>query len=432
MFFKKIFNNRVAKNASWIIISKIIQAILGLVVNMLTARFLGPMNYGIINYASSIVAFVIPVMNLGLSNILVQELLNNPEEEGKILGTSVLLSLISSTFCIGGILTYTFIVDVGEQLTNLVVGLYSIMLLVLAFELIQYWYQAKLLSKYMAIVSLVAFTVATAYKVVLLILKLGVPLFALSNSIDYLIIVFALFIIYKKKDGQNLAFSWPTAKRMLGKSKHYIISSMMVTIFAQTDKIMIKLIIDETAVGYYSAAVNCAGMTSFVFVAIIDSFRPIIYEHKKNGDEKNYEKNIERLYFVVIYLALLQSIAMTILAYYLIMILYGSDYLPSILALQIIVWYTTFSYMGAVRNIWILGENKQKYLWILNLGGAVINVVLNLFFIHLWGIYGAAIASLITQFFTNVIMNIIVWPLRHNNTLIIKGLNPSLLLDLFK
>lgn len=426
-----LFKNKIAKNASWIIASKIVQAVLGLIISMITARFLGPSNYGIINYAESIVAFVVPVMNLGLTNILVQELTLHPEEEGKIIGTSILLSSISSLFCIGGILTYTFLVDAGELTTNLVVGLYSIMLIAKAFELIQYWYQAKLMSKYMAVVSLIAYVLVSGYKAILLILKADVTLFAIANSIDYFLIALALFIIYKKLGGQKFSFSGTIGKRMFRKSRHFIVSSLMVTIFAQTDKIMLKLMINEEAVGYYSAAVKCAAITGFVFNAIIDSFRPVIYQRKKDGDEIGYEKNIERLYCVVIYLALAQSIVMTAFAKYIVGLLYGSAYSNSILALQIVVWYTTFSFIGAIRDVWILGEGKQNFLWILNFGGATINIVLNIVFINLWGIYGAALASLLTQIFTNVFMNVIIWPLRHNNILLLKGLNPKLIIGMF-
>jgi amidohydrolase len=47
-------------------------------------------------------------------------------------------------------------------------------------------------------------------------------------------------------------------------------------------------------------------------------------------------------------------------------------------------------------------------------------------------IEGAAFASLTTQIFTNIIMNIIVWPLRRNNILLVKGLNPKLLIEMIK
>ena len=138
------------------------------------------------------------------------------------------------------------------------------------------------------------------------------------------------------------------------------------------------------------------------------------------------------LYSVVIYLSLLQSIFMTLGAKLVIFILYGVDYFPAISSLRIIVWYTTFSYLGAVRNIWILANNQQKYLWIINLSGATANVVINAILIPIWGINGAAIASLFTQIFTNVIVGYIIAPIRENNRIMLHGLNPRILIELFK
>lgn len=429
---KSLLKNKIASNALWIIIGKISQSILALVITMLTARYLGPSNYGLIAYAASIVTFVVPIMNLGMSNILVQELTNYPEEEGKIIGSSILMSFISSLACIAGITVYTFFVDANEPTTNIVVILYSVLLIFQAFELTQYWFQAKLLSKYMAISSLVAYALISAYKILLLVGGADVYFFAISNAMEYCLVAVFLLIVYKKLGGQRLSFSKATAKRMFNSSKHYIVSGLMVTIFAQTDRIMLKLMMNEAAVGYYSAAVACTGWTAFAFAAIIDSMRPSIFADKKVGNTEGYERGIARTYCIIIYLALFQSIAMTIFARLIISLLYGESYSPSVSALQIVVWYTTFSYMGSVRNVWILGESKQKYLWILNLGGAVVNIGLNALLIPIWGINGAAFASLITQFFTNIIMNVIVWPLKYNNRLILKGLNPMLIISLFK
>jgi Na+-driven multidrug efflux pump len=85
--------------------------------------------------------------------------------------------------------------------------------------------------------------------------------------------------------------------------------------------------------------------------------------------------------------------------------------------------------MGSVRNVWILAEGKQRYLWIINLSGALTNVILNIVFIRLWGAEGAALASVITQMFTNFIIGLILKPIRHNNTLIIRSLHPKYLVD---
>ena len=423
--------NRVLKNASWIIGIQVVKSLLGLVISMLTARFLGPSNFGLINYAASIVAFVSPIMYLGLTGVLVQEIVNRPENEGKILGTAISLSFFSSLLCIGGVVAFVSIANRGERDTIIVCALYSILLIFQSLEMIVYWFQAKLLSKYSSLVSLIAYLIVSAYKIFLLAAKKSIYWFAVSNALDYMIIAVCLLIVYRKLGGQRLRFSFADAKRMLSKSRYYIISNMMITIFAQTDRIMLKLMIDDAATGYYSAAVTCAGMTGFIFSAIIDSFRPMIFDNKKT-DERQYENNICRLYSIIIYLSLLQSVVITVFSKLIIHILYGSAYDPSINALRLIVWYTTFSYLGSVRNIWILAEDKQKYLWIINLSGAAANVLLNYFLIPVMGIMGAALASLITQIFTNVIIGFIIKPIRYNNTLMFRALNPVYLKGIAK
>ena len=105
--------NKIVKNATWIIGCKIIKAILTVIVTMITARYLGPSNYGLISYAASIVTFVTPIMKLGLDSIIVHEIINNPDGEGKILGTTILANLISATLCIIGISSFVCIVNKG-------------------------------------------------------------------------------------------------------------------------------------------------------------------------------------------------------------------------------------------------------------------------------------------------------------------------------
>lgn len=416
--------NKVVKNASWLIGIQLVKAVLALVISMLTARFLGPSGFGLINYAASIVSFVAPIMYLGLTGVLVQELVTHPEREGEILGTSIFLTLISSLFCIGGVAAFVSIANFGERDTFLVCLLYSTLLIFQSLEIMIYWFQAKLLSKYSSMVALFAYLIISGYKIFLLATGKSVYWFAVSNALDYMVIAIGLTFVYRRMGGARLRFSTETAKNLLKKSRYYIIPDMMVAIFAQTDRIMLKLMIDDAATGYYSAAVACAGMTAFVFSAVIDSFRPMIFDDKKNNEEQ-YEKDVCRLYSIIIYLSLLQSVFITAFAGLIIRILYGVDYAPSVSALRLIVWYTTFSYVGSVRNIWILAESKQKYLWVINLTGAAANVVLNYFLIPVMGIMGAALASLITQIFTNVIIGFIIKPIRYNNRLMIRALNPA-------
>ena len=417
---------QVLSNAKWIIACKIIQSLLQLVIGMLSARYLGPSNYGLISYASSVVAFALPIMRLGLNSTLVHELVNAPEKEGEIMGTSLLMNLISGVLCIFGVTGFAAVANAGDTTTIIVCILYSLSLVFAALEMIQYWFQYKLQSKYTSLVMLGSYLVVSAYKIFLLVTGKSVFWFALTNSLDYGIIAVALIGIYFKLGAKKFRFSISMAKQMLKSSKHYILAALMVVVFQSTDHIMLTTIDGKMQNGYYAAAVTCAGVVQFVYSAIIDSYCPLILSNKKENSPE-YGENISRLYCIIIYMSIAQSIVFTLLAKPIISILYGSDYAPAISVLRILVWFLAFSYIGTVRNVWILAEQKQKYLWIINLTGAFFNIVLNAFMIPVWGANGAALASLLTQFFTNFILGFIFKPIRENNRLLLKGLNPVFL-----
>lgn len=417
-------NNRVIKNASWMIGCKIAQSVISLIIGMLTARYLGPSNYGLISYAASIAVFLLPLMQLGLSKTLVQEFIKRPDREGEVLGTALVFNVMSAVACMGGMYAFLSVANAGESTTILVGVLYSFSLLFQATEIVQYWFQAKLLSKYPSIASVISYTIVALYKVYLLVTGKSVIWFSVSSTLDYLLISVILLIVYKRMGNQKLKFSWRLGMEMLHSSKYYIVASMMVSVFQQTDRIMLKLMMNEAETGYYSSAITCVSVTAFVFAAIVDSMRPPILEAKHDGSDA-YEPRIIQLYSVITYASLIQSVFMVLLARPIVLILYGEQYLPSVTALRVAVWYVTFSNYGSVRNIWMLAENKQKYLWIINLSGALANVALNAALIPLFGAVGAAAASLVTQFFTNVVIGFILRPIRYNNRLMIRGLDPK-------
>ena len=420
--------NRTLKNASWIIICRIVQAILALIIGMITARYLGPSNYGLLNYAISVVAFSIPVMKLGLTSTLVQELVADPEHEGSTLGTSLVLSLMSATVCFAGVNVFVNLSNAGEQDTIIVCALYSTILFFQAFEVFIYWFQRHLIAKYSSIVALIAYVLVSIYKIYLLVTQKSIYWFSVANALDALIIAIGLVYMYKRKGGEKLRFNKERAKQLLSVSKYYIISDIMVVVFVQTDRVMLKMMLDNAATGYYSAAVTCAMVTQFVFAAIIDSMRPLIFESKIKSED-SYQLNLSRLFSIITYLSLIQSVVMTVFASIIIHILYGAQYAESISALQIVVWYTTFSYLGSARNIWILAEGKQKHLWKINLFGALANVALNAVLIPIMGVNGAALASLVTQFLTNVVTGYIFPPIRGVNSILIKGFNPKFFVE---
>ncbi len=424
-------SNKVLTNATWIIVCRVAQSVLSLVVSMLTARYLGPSNYGVINYAAAVVAFVIPIMQLGFRNTLVREFINKPQKEGEVLGTALVYNLISAILCVAGIVAFVSIANRGETETIIVCGLYSLNLIFQALEMVQYWYQSKLLSKYTSVISLFAYVVVSAYRIFLLVSGKNIYWFAVSQALDFMIIAVLLLFFYRKLSPQRLSFSFSTGKEMLSVSKHYIVSGMMVTVFGHIGSILLKFLMSDAAVGFYTAAVTCAGMTNFVFAAIIDSARPTVLS-SKTVDQSTFEKNVIRLYSIIIYTSFMQGVVLFIFAPLVVKILYGAQYMDTIAPLRVMAWYTLFSNLGTVRNVWILAEAKQRFLWIINLFGAITNILLNLLLIELIGITGAAWASVLTQFATNFLVAYFIKPVRYNNTLLLKALNPKYFAEMVK
>lgn len=414
-------------NAKWIIGCKIIQSVLQLIIGMISARYLGPSNYGLISYASSIVAFALPIMKLGLDSVLIHELIEAPDREGEIMGTSLFLNLISGTVCMGGTFILSWLINLGDIETVIVCLLYGTSIVFAALEMIIYWFQYKLLAKYSSIVTLIAYLFVSIYKIFLLATSKSVYWFALSHSIEYGIVGVLLLLLYKAHRGDTLSFSWSRAQKLLSHSKHYILAAIMIVIIQNTDRIMLTAMVGKAENGYYTAAITSVGITQFVFVAIIDSFRPLILSSKKSNNDE-YEHNISRLYGAIIYLSIAQSLAFTLLAPLIIALLYGKEYASAAQVLQILTWYCPFSFMGIIRNIWLLAEKKQKYLPLINFIGVLLNILLNAIAIPIWGACGAAVASLMTQAVMNFVLGFVLKPVRHNNVLMMRGLSIKYLL----
>jgi O-antigen/teichoic acid export membrane protein len=418
-----MLKNKTLINVGWIVIGRIIQAVLSLIIGVFTTRALGPANYGLINYAGSLVSFCVPIMQLGFDAILVQTFVEEPDCEGETLGTAFACNVCSGFLCIVGLSLFCLFIHTDEPTTILVCLLYSIRLIFQASENIQYWFQAKLMSKYYTIAMLAAYGVVSVYKVYLLFTHQSVYWFALSYALDHCLITVILYIAYRRLSTQPLRFSWKRFLRLLSRSRHYIVSALVIVLHQQMDKIMLKLIIDEVATGIYSAAVTCAGMIGFVYGAMIDSARPGILKSKLT-DQDQYEDKVSFLYGAVFYVAFLQTVVTLVCADLMVFVLFGEQYAESANVLRVCVLYISFSYFGSIRNVWLQAENKQKYLWLIDLFGSLMNIVLNFALIIPFGALGAALATVLTQFFTSVVLVFIMKPLRGNVKLFLQGLNP--------
>lgn len=419
---KRLFNGSIAHNAFWLIAARIYQMAVNLLVSMLTARWLGPSNYGLINYAASMTAMFTSLCTLGINSILVNELLKDETKQGEILGSAIGLRLLSSLLSVITIVALTAALNPREQTTILVVLVYSLSLTFQTVDSLNYWYQAKLRSKTTAIISAVGYTVTSVYRILLLVSRRSVIWFAASHLVEYGLVAVLLLSAYRadSEKTQKLRFSLRTGSSLLRKSYHFILSGVMVAVYGQMDRIMLKSMLDEAAVGYYSAALSVTNMWPFVLAAIIDSVKPSVLKQYHVNTEA-FERQLAQLYGIILYISFAAGAAITLLSKPIILILFGKSYLPARSVLCILCWDTAFAYLGVARSIWLVPQGKQKYEKYIAASGAVCNLALNGILIPVWGIGGAALATLLTQIITNFVVGFFFPEIRRNNFLILRG-----------
>lgn len=418
---KKMLKNAVVRNAGWMIAGKLIQMVISLFVGVITARYLGPNNYGLINYAGAYTAFFTSICTLGTNAILLKELVQNPEREGELLGSNLLMRGIASAMSAICIVAVVSLVDAGEKITILVTALCSLGLIFHIFDIYRIWFQAKLKSKYSAAITLIAYVVTAAYRIILLILKKSVVWFAFATSVDYICVAVLYIVCYYRNGGKKLSISLAAGKDMAKQGYHFILSGMMVAVYGQTDKLMLKQMLGETEVGYYATATALCTMWCFVLSAIIESFHPSIIATYKT-DKMQFDQRNKQLYAIVFYLSVFVSLCFCLFGDFAINLLYGKEFAPAVKPMRVATWYTAFSYLGVARNAWLVCEGKQRYLKYIYLAAAICNVLLNIPLISVWGATGAAVASLITQVLTSIVLPFLIKPLRPNSTLMLEAI----------
>ena len=390
------------RNAGWIIFEQIFQMVISLVVSILSARYLGPGNFGSLNYTASFVTFSLSIATLGMEGVVVKKLVDNPQQEGQYLGSCMLCRIIASILSMIAVTAAVAVLNTGDREKVILVMLQSFQLLFRAVQILDCWFQRHLKSRYTSIGKLIACLCVSAYKIFLLVTRRSIVWFAFSNALSDLVIALVLVGFYLKENTQKLRVQPGLGMEVLSESYHFILSGLMTAIYGQMDKIMLGQILSDTDVGYYTTATAICGMWIFVPMALINSFRPKILELKRRGDERQYLLRLKQVYAAVIWLSIAVSVVISLLAKWIVLVLYGEAYLGAVSALRIAIWFETFSMIGTARGIWILCEGKNRYVKYYLGIGALVNLLLNTLWIPVWGINGAALATLITQIVTSL------------------------------
>lgn len=390
-----------ASNTAWQIAQQIYSMFISLVIGAISARYLGPSNYGLLNYGTSLINLMTTLTALGLDEVVMNDLVRDVDSRNEIIGTALVMRLVASVCGIFAIMSIVMALEPNNKLLWTVTFLQSFQLIGNLYHVYNYWYQVELKSKFVSIAFIIGLTCASIWRVVMLIKNTDVRFFALTASIQSLVVLAVVIVCFKREAHMRLKWNCARAKSLLSRSYHFIISAIAIMIYMQMDKIMIGKMLGEEPLGYYSAASMVANLWLFVPRALINSARPIVLEGKSvesEGDESEYHNRLAKLVFGMILLGVMVGIAFTVFGKLIVMIMYGKKYAPAVPVLYILIWASGLAQLGSVNGIWIASEGYNKWLKYTTFFGAFVNLGLNYILIGKIGITGAAIATLVAQF----------------------------------
>lgn len=429
---KSIHNNlkqrpnfrRYFANTSWLFGEKMLRMVVGLFVGVWVARYLGPEQFGLFSYAQSFVGLFTAIATLGLDGIIVRELVKDESKRDVLLGTAFWLKLIGAIGVLFG-LAIAINFTSNDRYTNILVFIIASATIFQSFNVIDFYYQANVLSRYVVYANVMSLFLSSIIKIVLILYEAPLVTFAWTIVFDSVVLAvgFLYFYLHNHLSFRAWKFEKSVATSLLKDSWPLILSGIAISIYLKIGQVMIKEMQSAEQVGLYAAGAKLSEAWYFIPIAITSSVFPAIINAKKLSEALYYQR-LQKLYYLMVVLALTIALPTTFLAPWLIRTLYGSAFLPSAGVLCIHIWTGVFVFLGVASGNWFLVENyinKNLYRTVL---GMAINIVSNLILIPLYGIYGAAISALLGQLSADLLYDIFDKQTHPSLKMKIKALNP--------
>jgi len=416
--FRKYF-----ANTSWLMGERILRMAVSLFVGILVARYLGPERYGLLSYANSFVGIFIVLGTMGLDDIIVRELVKTPEQQEKILGSSFLLKLVGTLLMWMAILAAVPFTKNDFQ-TNILIIIIAFGAVFQAFNVIDFNFQAKVKSKFIVHAQFVQLIISSIVKIILVVNETPLIWFASVYCLDAIVLAMGLIFVYFY-NGNNIfhwKWSFETSKYLLRDSWPLMFAGVVVSVYMKIDQVMIKEMLGAKEVGLYAAAVKLSEAWYFLPLAITSSLFPAIINAKLYQKE-DYFQRLQKLYDLMVWASVAVALPTTILADWVILILYGTDFQEAADVLRIYIWGGVFVSLGIASSKWLVAENLQRYLFYGTALGALLNVGCNLWLIPIYGIKGAAFATLVAQGTVGFLSLSFFKKTRHNFLLAAKSLS---------
>lgn len=398
-------------NSGWLMFDKLVRVLLGLLVGAWVARYLGPESFGELAYVLAYIAFFQAIANLGADGIIVRDIARDKRAAPQVLGTAFILRLGVGLVCwlaaVGGMAWVNGIDDRSVALTALAGGA----LVFQAADTIDLWFQSQSQSRRTVVAKLLAYLISNGVKVGLILAQAPLLAFAAVMALDALLAATGLAVAYK---------SFPTAgrwqavadmaKAMLLESWPYMLSGVSIMIYMRIDQIMLKNMLGERELGMYAAMLPLSQVWHVIPMTLVASVAPFVAKKKSEG-EHAYLLTLGAIFRLVSAIAIVASLVTAICSGVAIKLLYGDAFSEASTILAIHVFTNVFISLGVAQGLWQINEALPRISLYKTIIGAIVSVFGNFLLIPKFGISGAAIVAVLTQFISAFASNLIFAPL---------------------
>ena len=397
---------KILKNVFWAVTGKVVTLLSTLVVGIFVARYLGPEQYGLMNYVISIVALFTAFATFGTTEIIIRELAKKELAKEIILGSAFAVRVVLAFVCLIAIGIYLAFSNETSE-TAIMILIYASSIFFSCFDVIRYYFTSIVENEYVVKSEIFRTLVGAIIKVVLLLCHASLIAFVIALAFDFLLLASGYTLAYRKKVDSIRKWRVSTnfIKALLSTSFPLLISSAAVIIYQRIDQVMIAKMLDNEAVGYFSTAASFIGIVTFIPAIMVQTTSPLLVGFWKN-DKKRYKKESQRIMNLTTWVTMIVSIIISLLSDPIIRYTYGTAYLASIPVLQILSFKAVGVALITIGGQLIIIENIHKWAFIRNLLSCVVCIISNYYLIPFWGVIGSAWATLITVFFTGCFSNI--------------------------
>lgn len=382
------------KNAAWLLSEKTLLHGAGFVFVIVLTRFWSVSELGDYQYILAFLALLSPFSSLGLNSLVSKELVDRREDIDSIVGTAIVLRLAGA--CCGAaifaILSFWFISDELKALFFILLGVQ----LTHALTVIDFCFEAKVQSKVSALLRAGVGIGFMLIKLIAVVQGANFTFVLGVTALEWCVLGLAWLYAYSLYHGTLRKLTWCSqqAKRYFKRCGWLMLSSIAAIIYLKIDQVMLGVMASREAVAFYSIASRLSEVWYLVPGILVASFYPALIKAKQ--DNLAYEAKLQQLASVLCWGAVLIAISMTIVAPWLVPLLFGQAYTPVTGILMIHIWASVFVFMRALFSKWLLIEDIPKYSLLTHGAGAIINLILNAMMIPVWGAQGAAWATLIS------------------------------------